>query len=76
MDKLCITTNGQAPQGMGGKANTTGIQALYGSLGRIATTDLYSLNGMRLANQQAEGPCIAVSRTADGAVVARKVLVR
>ena len=71
IDKLCITTNTEAPSGMGG--NATAIKTLHAAT-QAVSTDLYSLNGMRLTAQQAQGPCIAVSRAEDGAVVARKVV--
>ena len=71
IDKLCITINPEAPSGMGG--NATAIKTLHAAT-QAVSTDLYSLNGMRLTAQQAQGPCIAVSRAEDGAVVARKVV--
>ena len=75
MDKLCITVNPEAPQGMGGKASTTGVLNVYRSTTNVKD-DFYSLSGVRLTAQQAQGPCIAVSRGEDGAVVARKIVVR
>ncbi len=71
IDKLCITINPEAPSGMGG--NATAVKTLHAAT-QAAFTDLYSLNGMRLTAQQSQGPCIAVSRAEDGAVVARKVV--
>jgi lysophospholipase L1-like esterase len=74
LDKLCITTNSEAPSGMGGKA-TTAINTLH-SATRHATSDFYSLSGMRLTAQHTSGPCITVSRAEDGTVVARKLVLR
>ena len=82
MDKLCITVNPEAPQGMGGKPGTTGILNVQRSTRHLQPStfnlqpELYSLNGMPITAQHAQGPCIAVSRTDDGAVIARKVIIR
>ena len=46
MDKLCITVNPEAPQGMGG--TTTGIQTLHSANQQATSVDFYSLSGMRL----------------------------
>jgi lysophospholipase L1-like esterase len=73
IDKLCITVNPEAPSGMGG--NATAIKTLHAATHAVST-DLYSISGMRLTTQQAQGPCIAVSRAEDGAVISRKVVVR
>ena len=73
IDKLCITVNPEAPSGMGG--NTTAIKSLHATR-HAASTDLYSLNGMRLTAQRTQGPFIAVSRAEDGAVISRKVVIR
>ena len=80
IDKLCITVNPEAPQGMGGKPGTTAI--LQPSVRNLQPStinlqpELYSLGGMPLTSQQAQGPCIAVSRSDDGTVIARKVIIR
>jgi hypothetical protein len=73
MDKLCITVNPEAPSGMGGR--TTAVETLHAAR-QAATTDFYSLSGMRLTDQQAQGPYIAVSRAEDGAVISRKVVIK
>ena len=73
MDKLCITVNPEAPSGMGGR--TTAVETLHAAR-QAATTDFYSLSGMRLTAQQAQGPYIAVSRAEDGAVISRKVVIK
>ena len=73
IDKICITVNPEAPSGMGG--NTTAVKTLNAT-SQATSTDLYSLSGMRLSAQNAQGPCIAVSRTGDGAVISRKVVIR
>ena len=67
--------NAEAPQGMGGKASTTGVLNVHRSTTNVKD-DYYSLSGVRLTAQTAQGPCIAVSRGEDGAVVARKIVVR
>jgi hypothetical protein len=73
MDKLCITVNPEAPSGMGGR--TTAVETLHAAR-QAATTDFYSLSGMRLTAQQAQGPYIAVSRAEDGAVISRKIVIK
>lgn len=73
IDKLCITVNPEAPSGIGGKA--TAIKTLHAATHAVST-DLYSISGMRLTAQQVQGPCIAVSRSEDGTVISRKVVVK
>ena len=73
MDKLCITVNPEAPSGMGGR--TTAVETLHAAR-QAATTDFYSLSGMRLPAQHAQGPYIAVSRAEDGAVISRKIVIK
>ena len=73
IDKICITVNPEAPSGMGG--NTTAVKTLNVT-SKATSTDLYSLSGMRLSAQNVQGPYIAVSRTGDGAVISRKVVIR
>lgn len=73
IDKLCITTNPEAPSGMGG--NTTAIKTLHAT-SHAVTTDLYSISGIRLTAQHTQGPCIAISRSDDGAVIARRVIIK
>jgi hypothetical protein len=74
MDKLCITVNSEAPQGMGG--TTTGIQTLHSANQQATSVDFYSLSGMRLTAQNAQGLCVAVGRNDAGDVVTRKVVAR
>lgn len=73
IDKICITVNPEAPSGMGG--NATAIKTLHAATHTVST-NLYSLSGIRLTAQHAQGPCIAVSRAEDGTVISRKVVVR
>ena len=73
IDKLCITTNPEAPSGMGG--NTTAIKTLHAT-SHAVTTDLYSISGMRLTAQHTQGPYIAISRSDDGAIIARRVIIK
>ena len=75
IDKLCITTNPEPPTGMGGKP-TTAIKTLHSSTQNATTIDIYSMSGIRLTAQHAQGPYIAVARTNDGSVVSRKIVVR
>ena len=58
---------------MGG--NTTAVKTLHATR-QATSTDLYSLSGIRLTAQQAQGPYIAVSRAEDGAVVSRKIVIK
>lgn len=73
VDKLCITVNPETPQGMGG--TTTGIQALHSANQQVTSVDFYSLSGMRLTTQNAQGLCVAVGRS-DAGTVTRKVVAR
>ena len=75
LDKICITTNSEAPSGIGGNANTTGINTLHCNNQHTTSVGLYSLSGIRLTAQHTQGPCIAVSRAEDGAVISRKVVI-
>ena len=71
LDKLCITVNPEPPSGMGG--NTTAVKTLHATR-QAASTEFYSLSGMRLTSRQPQGPYIAVSRAEDGTVISRKIL--
>ena len=75
LDKICITTNSEAPSGIGRNANTTGINTLHCNNQHTTSVGLYSLSGIRLTAQHTQGPCIAVSRSEDGAVISRKVVI-
>ena len=73
LDKLCITMNAEAPDGMGG--SSTAIDRLF-KMGRaVASVDTYTLSGIQTMGQ-AIGPYIAISRADDGTVVSRKVILR
>ena len=73
IDKLCITVNPEAPSGMGG--NTTAVKTPHATR-QATSTELFSLNGIRLTAEHAQGPCIAVSRAEDGAIISRKIVIR
>lgn len=73
IDKVCITMNPEAPSGMGGTP-TAIVQQL--STGRsVASVDTYTLSGVRTEAQGA-GPYIEVSRSENGTVLSRKVILR
>ena len=74
LDKLCITTNPEPPTGLGGKATTTAVRPLHGTLDQPVSTRYYSLVGTPLPAHQHGGPAIAVSHTVNGSVVRRKVI--
>jgi lysophospholipase L1-like esterase len=76
IDKLCITTNGEPPTGMGGSPLVTSVHSALSFPHPATMLGIYSMSGMRLSAQQASGPCIEVQRTADGTIVARKIVVR
>ena len=73
IDKICITVNPEAPSGMGG--STTAVKTLQATR-QATSTDLYSLSGIRLTAEHVQGPHIAVSRTEDGAIISRKIVIR
>lgn len=76
LDKLCITTQPQAPTGMGGLPTTVqhpSVAWIGQKTGII--TNRYSLSGLLITAPQT-GPCIEVSRSADGTVLSRRIVGR
>ena len=74
IDKLCITTNSEAPTGMGGKSTTTAIRN-QGCKARCDTpVEIYSMSGVRQTSKQVPGIYIAVSHKADGTIESHKVI--
>ena len=73
LDKLCITMNAEAPDGMGG--SPTAINRLSTTGRVVVSVDTYTLSGIQTTGQ-ATGPYIAISRADDGTVVSRKVILR
>ncbi|MCR5680146.1 MAG: SGNH/GDSL hydrolase family protein [Prevotella sp.] len=74
LDKLCIAANAEPPTGMGGSATATHLG--YRLSAEACSVDLYSMNGIRLTARHATGPCIELSRAADGTILSRKIVVR
>lgn len=72
LDKLCITTNPEAPTGMGGTATPTAINRLTTDqpAWRVET---YSIDGIRQTNSVAPGIYIEVHHKSDGSMVVRKI---
>ena len=75
IDKLCISMNPQAPTGLGGKSTLTAVNFLQNRHLTIASTDTYSMNGIRMTAHHA-GPYIEVGRADDGTVVSRKIIIK
>jgi len=75
LDKLCITINPEAPSGMGGTPSTS-IAPLSIRQLSAASTEMYSLSGMRLTAQPTSGAYIEVRHADDGTIQSRKVVVR
>ena len=73
LDKLCITMNAEAPDGMGGSPTAIGRLSTTGRA--VASVDTYTLSGIQ-TTMQAIGPYIAISRADDGTVLSRKVILR
>lgn len=71
LDKLCITANPQPPTGMGGAATTVAVTAPTAQ--QPATTEFYSLHGIRLSHHRSE-PCIEIVRSSDGSILSRRVI--
>ena len=76
LDKLCITTNPEAPSGMGGTAVPTSIMLQDAQESPIVSTEIFTLSGVRLTAQPTEGVYIEVRRAEDGSVLSRKVVVK
>ena len=76
LDKLCITTNPEAPSGMGGTAVPTSITLQDAQESPIVSTEIFTLSGVRLTAQPTEGVYIEVSHADDGKVLVRKVVVK
>jgi lysophospholipase L1-like esterase len=76
LDKLCITTNPEAPSGMGGTAVPTSITLQDAQESPIVSTEIFTLSGVRLTAQPTEGVYIEVRRAEDGSVLSRKVVVK
>ena len=76
LDKLCITTNPEAPSGMGGTAVPTSITLQSVHQPSIVSTETYTLSGVRLTARPTEGVYIEVSHADDGTVLVRKVVVK
>ena len=76
LDKLCITTNPEAPSGMGGTAVPTSITLQDAQESPIVSTEIFTLSGVRLTAQPTEGVYIEVSHADDGTVFVRKVVVK
>ena len=75
LDKLCITTNSEAPSGMGGTTPTSITQQAVNQPSTISIEN-YTLSGMRLKAQPATGTYIEVRHTDDGTIHSRKVVVK
>ena len=75
LDKLCITTNPEAPSGMGGTTPTS-ITHLSAHQPLVASIETYTLSGIRLMTPQATGTYIEVRRADDGTILSRKVVVK
>ena len=73
IDKVCITMNPEAPSGMGG--TPTAIVQQLSTRRSVASVDTYTLSGVRTEAQGA-GPYIEVSRSENGTVLSRKVILR
>ncbi len=73
IDKLCITTDPEPPTGIGGTATAVAAPALHAS--SHYSTDIYSLGGVKLTARHT-GPCVEVRRSADGAVLSCRIVVR
>ena len=76
LDKLCITTNPEAPSGMGGTAVPTSITLQDAQESPIVSTEIFTLSGVRLTAQPTEGVYIEVRCAEDGSVLSRKVVVK
>lgn len=76
LDKLCITTNPEAPSGMGGTAIPTSITLQDAQESPIVSTEIFTLSGVRLTARPTEGVYIEVSHAEDGTVLVRKVVVK
>ena len=76
LDKLCITTNPEAPSGMGGTAVPTSITLQDAQESPIVSTEIFTLSGVRLTAQPTEGVYIEVRHAEDGSVLSRKVVVK
>ena len=74
IDKLCITRNPEPPTGMGGSAVVTSLNSSP-SATPLSPSDFYSLSGIRLTAQHT-GPRIEVSRSDDGTILSRRIVIR
>lgn len=76
LDKLCITTNTEAPMGMGG-TNSAATSVNSQSRTNACQIETYSISGSRINDSHAvSGPCIELRRNGDGTVVSRKIISR
>ena len=73
LDKLCITTNPEAPSGMGGNPTPTAITELSANNSSTVSIEHYSLSGIRLTTPPTTGMYIEVRRADDGSI-SRKVV--
>ncbi len=73
LDKLCITTNPEAPSGMGGNPTPTAITELSAHNSSTVSIEHYSLSGIRLTTPPTTGMYIEVRRADDGSI-SRKVV--
>ena len=73
LDKLCITTNPEAPSGMGGNSTPTAITELSANNSSTVSIEHYSLSGIRLTTPPTTGMYIEVRRADDGSI-SRKVV--
>lgn len=74
LDKLCITTNPEAPSGMGGNTIPTSISEVSAHHPSTVSIEHYSLSGMRLTTLPTTGMYIEVRRADDGSI-SRKVII-
>ncbi len=74
LDKLCITTNPEAPSGMGGSSIPTSISEVSAHHPSTVSIEHYSLSGIRLTTLPTTGMYIEVRRADDGSI-SRKVII-
>ena len=74
LDKLCITTNPEAPSGMGGNTIPTSISEVSAHHPSTVSIEHYSLSGIRLTTLPTTGMYIEVRR-ADNGSISRKVII-
>ena len=76
LDKLCITTNPEAPSGMGATTTPTSITQQSVLHPSTASIETYTLSGMKLTTQPTTGTYIEVRHADDGTIHSRKVVVK